>query len=66
MNTLYPVLAVLLLLTINAALVRMWCGPMAARARTGVQALEHERVAMVLLLAETFTASGLRDMVVLF
>lgn len=64
MNTLYLGLAVLLLLTISAGLVRMWCGARAAERRQTCRLLGTSGVAMVLLLAQAFTASGLRDMVV--
>ncbi len=66
MTTLYLGLAVFLLLTISAGLVRMWCGPTAAERRQARRVLGTSGVAMVLLLAQAFTASGLRDTVVLF
>lgn len=66
MNTLYLGLAVLLLLTVSAGLVRMWRGPTAVERRQACRLLGTSGVAMVLLLAQAFTTSGLRDMVLLF
>jgi hypothetical protein len=54
------------LLTISAALVRMWRGPAAAERRQACRLLGTSGVAMVVLLAQAFTGSGIREMVVLF
>jgi len=59
MNTLYLVLAVLLLLTTIASLVRMWRAPTAAERRRACRLLGTCGVAMMLLLAQALPTSGL-------